>query len=585
MTKTFIALLMSLFILILTGTSVLAREGTNINEELDGSIREIVDSQKVKGAVLAVIGDGNSEFIKGYGYADEYNDIPADGEKTAFRIGSISKTFVAVTALKLCQEGSLDMKADISSYLSKDFPRFKYPITMHQLLTHTAGFEDRVTGIAVFNVSDTEPLSTSVRRHMPAQVFKPGEIVSYSNYGIALAALVVESVSGMNFADYCQSNIFEPLDMKRTTFKHMQDITYVSKAYTPLGRETIEPFMNLYPEGSAVSTAEDMAKYMKWLISDDDRILSKEYKDQLFEKQFSMLDDYSGIGYTWNRKIRNGYIYFDKKGETLNFYSRIALYPEKNTAVFLSFNTYLEESEINALMNKGTNILHGKGSMNNKYSGMVRNNISGNYVNNWSSFTTPEKIINYVMPGKIIKISGSIEKGFYMNGEELEQIGEDTYDTPIGVLKFLNEDGKTVIATESAITYSKIPVWESTLVQSAVIIVFILFVALCLLVEIYIFRIGKSDKYRSLILVCSGFQLLAFIALVLLVYMGLASFSLLNFLTYMRCCGWLIISTTLVGILCSFYLNLRHNRLIPITIIWNLASIIFCIWLSVLNFI
>jgi CubicO group peptidase (beta-lactamase class C family) len=65
-------------------------------------------------------------------------------------------------------------------------------MTMHDLLTHTAGFEDRVTGMAVVNVSDTEPLAVSVRKYMPAQVFTPGETVSYSNHGIALAAYVIE---------------------------------------------------------------------------------------------------------------------------------------------------------------------------------------------------------------------------------------------------------------------------------------------------------------------------------------------------------------------------------------------------------
>lgn len=585
MKKLLNVLLMTLFILILTGTSVFAKEGENINEVLDKSLKEIVDSQKVKGAILSVVSDDDNELIKGYGYADENNDILADGEKTAFRIGSISKTFVAVAALKLCEEGNLEMTKDISNYLGNDFPKFKYPISMEQLLTHTAGFEDMVTGIAVFNISDTEPLSTSVKKYMPEQVFRPGEIISYSNYGIALAALVVENISGMDFAEYCQENIFTPLNMERTTFKHMQDMTYVSKAYTPNGKESLEPFMNLYPEGSAVSTAEDMAKYMKWLISDDGRILSKEYKQQLFDKQFSMADDFSGIGYTWNRKDRNGNMYFDKKGETLHFYSRIALYPEKNTAVFLSFNTYLPEDEINALMNKTTDILYGKAPESNTYSLLGDLDISGSYVNNWSSFTTPEKILNYIIPGKILKISGSIDKGFYMNGERLEQIGEDTYNSPAGVFKFLNEEGKVVIATESAITYSKIPVWEYGWVQNVAVIFFVVLAVGCLLVELYIISKGKSDKYRRVILICSGFQILAFLVLSFLLYKGLVSFSLLNLLPYIRGCGWLIISTSLVGVLCSFYSKAKHNRLIPITIIWNLASIVFCIWLTVLNFV
>jgi hypothetical protein len=343
--------------------------------------------------------------------------------------------------------------------------------------------------------------------------------------------------------------------------------------------------MNLYPEGSAVSTAEDMAKYMKWLMSEDDHILKKEYKQQLFDKQFSMANDFFGIGYIWNRKARNGNMYFDKKGETLHFYSRIALFPEKKTAVFLSFNTYLPEDEINVLMNKATDEIYGQAPEFDDYSGIGDIDISGSYVNNWSSFTTPEKILNYIIPGKIINITGSLDKGFYMNGEKLNQIGENTYNSPSGVLKFLSEDGKVIIATESAITYSKIPVWQYGWVQNVVVIFFAVVAIGCLLVELYIISKGKSDKYRRIILVCSGLQLLAFLFLGFLIYKGLVSFALLNLLPYLRICGWLIISTSLIGVLCSFYINAKHNRLIPITIIWNLASIVFCIWLTVLNFV
>lgn len=131
---------------------------------------------------------------------------------------------------------------------------------MRMLLTHSAGFEDPVTGAAVPNVSDTLPLSVSVRRYKPAQSIKAG-VISYSNYGIALAAYVVERAAGQDFAAFCRAEIFLPLGMTHTTFEHMHDVAYVAKPYLPDGRETLELYMNLYPEGSAVSTAADMAAY------------------------------------------------------------------------------------------------------------------------------------------------------------------------------------------------------------------------------------------------------------------------------------------------------------------------------------
>jgi len=150
-----------------------------LDDELSGMVNELIEDGKAKGAVLSIIEDDKIILNRGFGYADEYNNIAADGEYAAFRIGSVSKTFVAVQILN--QEGKLDMNTDISVYLEPDFPKLDFPVTMQQLLTHTAGFEELLTGIAVINVSDTEPLSESVRKYMPAQVYKPGEASSYSN--------------------------------------------------------------------------------------------------------------------------------------------------------------------------------------------------------------------------------------------------------------------------------------------------------------------------------------------------------------------------------------------------------------------
>ena len=369
-------------------TSAFAQETkTNDNElenTLDAIINLTVQSGKAKGSVLSIVENGDINLSKGYGFADEYNDYLADSENTAFRIGSVSKTFVAVAAEILNQEGKLDMNQDISIYLESDFPKLAYPVTMHQLLTHTAGFEDMITGIAVSNVSDTESLFISVRKYMPSQMFKPGEVVSYSNYGIALAAYVVERISNQDFSRFCEDEIFLPLEMNKTTFKHMHDIVYVSKPYLPNGDETIEPFMNLYPEGSAVSTADDMAKYMIWLLnSEDTRVLSQKFKNEILSKQFAMSDNLSGMGYTWTRKTRNDSIYYIKKGETLNFYSRIVLYPQKNTGIFLSFNTYVPEEEINTIIEKATDLLYGKKIKPELNSGNASINIKGLNFKHW----------------------------------------------------------------------------------------------------------------------------------------------------------------------------------------------------------
>ena len=586
MWKILCRLLVMLLILSVTTTSVNAQETNDVSFGLDHMVNSLVGAGNAKGSVLSIVRDGQIELCKGYGYADEYNNIPADGEKTAFRIGSVSKTFVAVAAQILNQEGVLDLHSDISDYLEPDFPSLLYPVTMHQLLTHTAGFEDMVTGIAVVNVSDTEPLAISVRKYLPEQVFKPGEVVSYSNYGIALAAYVVERVSNNDFAEFCQQEIFMPLNMNRTTFSYMHDTVYVSKPYLPDGSETLEPYMNLYPEGSAVSTAEDMAKYIQWLLNrQDNRVLHPNYKEELFTRQFTMCEELEGVGYTWNRKERNNKIYYNKKGETLNFYTRIVLYPQQKTGIFLSFNTYLPEQKINSVIQEATNILYGEeeqlGSYN--YDTKANININGWYVNNWSSYNTPERLLRYLIPGKMLHIKEK-DNRYSINGEELTLIGEDTYTSPKGILKFQKGEGKTIIATESAITFTRVSYWQSKGIQLTIPLIFFIFTLICLLMEL-LYRVRNKMKYNVIFLVSSLLQLISFCILCLIMYKGIVSFSLLAYTLPIMICGWIILVACAVGAVYEIYIVAKQKPLKLIPVLWILTGFLFCIWMFGLNII
>lgn len=556
----------------------------DISGELVQSVKDLVGEGKAKGAVLSLVHGDEMQLCTGFGFADELNGISSDGDTTAFRIGSISKTFVAAAAQLLAQGGALDMNQDISIYLEPDFPQFLYPITMHNLLTHTAGFEDMITGMVVHNVSETQPLKESIREYIPKQIFKPGEVNSYSNYGIGLAAYVVERISGEDFSQFCQDNIFLPLNMTRTTFEHMHDIVYVSKPYLPNGDETIEPYINLYPEGSAVSTAEDMAKYMMWLMDkDDERILSGEYKDNLFHKQFSMSENLQGIGYVWSRKEQNGNILYDKKGETLHFYSRIALYPERNTGIFLSFNTYLPEDEINNIMHKATDILYGTEPQADTHKKAAAIDISGCYVNNWSGFKTPERILSYIIPGKIMSIDGTPSKGFLLNGKELSLIGEDLYTSHMGTLKFMNKDGRVIMATEAPITFSRIPFWQNKALQSLPVILFTIFTLISTLRELVLLFSKTKKQSGKIFITCSLVQIISFCILLLFIYKGIILFSLLSFELYMKICAILISVSSVAGIVHLIHLKREKAPISAITTVWLLSSVLFLVWMVNMN--
>lgn len=563
-----------LIVLFISSMPVFAAENQEISNNISGMVNKLIEDGKAKGAVLSVIKNDRIILCKGFGFADEYYNIAADGELTAFRIGSVSKTFVAAAAQILNQQGKLDMNSDISVYLESDFPKLSYPVTMHQLLTHTAGFEELITGIAVLNVSDAEPLAVSVRKYMPEQIFKPGEVSSYSNYGIALAAYVIESITEVPFAQFCTENIFLPLYMNRTTYEYMHDVAYVSKAYLPDGRETAEPYINLYPEGSAVSTAEDTAKYMMWLLnSKDNRILSEKYKNELFKKQFAMSGELEGTGYVWNRKERNDKIYYDKKGETLNFYTRIALYPEENAGIFLSFNTYVPEGEINAIMMKATDLLYGRQEENAPGNTISSINIRGIYVNNWSSIKTPEKILSYFIPGKMLYIKEANGE-ILLNGEKITLTGDDAYSSSMGKIKFSDRSGNVIIATESAVTYSKVSFWQSKTIQICILLLFVISAFICFIKGIF--------RKKAVFIAASLIQILSFLALCIFILKGIQNYSMLKYTYYMNICGWLIVLSGAAGTVYAVLMKGNNDKISMLYKVWISVSIIFISWL--LNF-
>src|SRR5215475_13481948 len=115
---------------------------------MDGFMAVQLPTAGVAGVTVSVVKDGQLFFAKGYGYADPDKRIPVDPDKTLFRPGSISKTFTWTAVMQLVEQGKLDLDVDVNTYL-RDFKlpaTFAAPVTLRNLMTHTAGFEDGGAG-------------------------------------------------------------------------------------------------------------------------------------------------------------------------------------------------------------------------------------------------------------------------------------------------------------------------------------------------------------------------------------------------------------------------------------------------------
>ncbi|WP_274481948.1 serine hydrolase domain-containing protein [Paenibacillus polymyxa] len=148
-------------------------------------------------------------------------------ETTYMEAGSVSKLFTWTAVMQLVEQGKLDLNTDIHTYLPDGFlrPSFDKPITLKSLMSHTAGFEERLEKLLVHDPADLRPLKEHIAPgNQPQQIYEPGTVIAYSNYGTNLAGYIIERVSGMPFETYIQKHIIEPQDMKHSYFTQRYDL-------------------------------------------------------------------------------------------------------------------------------------------------------------------------------------------------------------------------------------------------------------------------------------------------------------------------------------------------------------------------
>ncbi|MGH9795048.1 MAG: serine hydrolase domain-containing protein, partial [Candidatus Acidiferrales bacterium] len=321
---------------------------------LDGIMSAHMQAQEIPTAVVAVVKDGKLFFSKGYGYADREKRTPVDPERTLFRPGSVSKLFTWTAAMQLHERGQVDLDADVNTYL-KDFQipaTFPEPITMKHLLTHTPGFEDGALGyLFVRNAEKIVPLSQSLAAHIPQRVRPPGTYSSYSNYGTALAGLIVANISGMTFEDYIDKNILGPLGMTHSTFREplpealAPDMATGYKHQSGIyKKQDFEFIANFGPAGGLSASANDMARFMLAHLQlgrlGDARILEEATARQMHSQLYTLDPRLSGMAYGFYESRVNGVRIIGHGGDTLWFHTDLALLPEHNLGIYVSYVTH-----------------------------------------------------------------------------------------------------------------------------------------------------------------------------------------------------------------------------------------------------
>jgi CubicO group peptidase (beta-lactamase class C family) len=316
---------------------------TNLAGVVDPLMEAWIGKHRGPGAVVVVVTRDGPVFAKGYGLADIAANKPFTADATLVRPGSISKLFTGIAVMQLVDAGKLDLDRDINAYI--DFaiptPEGGVPVTLRQLLTHRAGFEDHIKGLFSRD-REPAPLGPWLAKNLPRRLFPNGDIEAYSNYGFSLAGYIVERASGEAFASYIQRHILDPLGMKHSTFRQPlpDDLApLMAKAYR---RSDMPPLMDFEtipaPAGALSATGADMGRFMRALLNggelDGVRILAKARLDEMMKPESASPAGYLGLAF-FGTKIADRDV-IGHVGETLAFFSNLKLFPEQGIGIFVS---------------------------------------------------------------------------------------------------------------------------------------------------------------------------------------------------------------------------------------------------------
>ncbi len=326
-----------------------------VEEFIDTRMAELMEEQGIPGAAVSVVADGEETFSNGYGEADRETGEPVSAETTVFPTGSVAKSFTAVAVLQLVDQGELNLDTDVNTYLPEEaqLPESPSgePVTLHHLLTHTAGFEERQAGAAAEDPDDALSLDEYVVKNQPELVYPPGRFTAYSNYGVGLAGYIVEQQTGQSVIDYTQEHVFDPLGMDRSAFtQNDADLPGrfdVASRYVRDAEGDLKPGpvvgVNDYPSGGSFTTATDMSRFMLALLGQGafagERILEPETVEEMLGRQAEPHPQTSAVGYGSYERFTSDPRVVGHNGDFLGANAEYALVPELNVGIFVAANS------------------------------------------------------------------------------------------------------------------------------------------------------------------------------------------------------------------------------------------------------
>ncbi|TWI69219.1 CubicO group peptidase (beta-lactamase class C family) [Pseudoduganella lurida] len=336
----------------------------DVDSWLDGYMPYALNTGVIPGAVVVVVKDGQILTARGFGYADVEHRTPVDPERTLFRPGSVSKLVTWTAVMQQVERGKLDLDTDVNKYLDFTIPALDgAPITLRQIMTHTAGFEEAAKEIIDYLPAKTPKLGALLKAWVPHRIYPAGTTPAYSNYATALAGYVVERISGQPFDDYVEQHVFAPLGMKDASFRQplpARLAKQMARGYPKAGEEA-KPFeiIGPAPAGSLSASGTDMGRFMLGMLQYGEltgqRVLSAQTAATMLHSPLEKVDPRSLIPPLNRMELGffetniNGRAVVGHLGDTEAFHTSLHLYTKEGVGLYASFNSTGKEGAVGTL--------------------------------------------------------------------------------------------------------------------------------------------------------------------------------------------------------------------------------------------
>ncbi|MEX2179558.1 MAG: serine hydrolase domain-containing protein [Gemmatimonadaceae bacterium] len=212
---------------------------------------------------FVVVKDGSIVFARGYGTEDAAGSRPVDPEETLFWMASLSKLVTTAAVMGEVERGRIALKAPAAQYLDWELPSRKTwrAITVEDLLTHTSGLDEPFMQGTVDDPARLVPLGDYLSGVRWRAGTRPGDVLRYSNHGMALAGRIVERTSGMPFAEYVEREVFAHAGMDHSTFRQPTP-PHLAVRIATAGTDEVVDYLLPGPAGAMVATASDMGRFL-----------------------------------------------------------------------------------------------------------------------------------------------------------------------------------------------------------------------------------------------------------------------------------------------------------------------------------